>query len=297
MTKTVLILGASGKIGLHSVQAFSRAGWTVRTYKRGTDMTAAAMGADVIVNGLNPPNYHDWDTIIPQITQQVIAAAKASGATVIIPGNVYNFGVQAGPWTEKTPQVPVCRKGVIRKVMEETFRRSGVQTIVLRAVTFIDPDGNGDVLKTVHMKSAKQGKITALGRPNAQHAWTYVPDWARAAVALSEKRDALGQYEDIPMPDLAMSIEELADLIAQVSGKPMKVVAFPWWIMRITAPVWELARELVEMRYLWNHDHALGGTRLANVLPDFQSTPLASIARTLADLYVHPDKSMRAAFA
>ena len=86
MTQTVLILGGSGKIGTHAAEAFWNAGWTVRQYDRSTDdMTTAAMGADVIVNGLNPANYANWAKNIPAITQQVIAAAKASGATVIIP--------------------------------------------------------------------------------------------------------------------------------------------------------------------------------------------------------------------
>ena len=42
------------------------------------------------------PSYHDWERTIPEITAQVIAAAKASGATVILPGNIYNFGDQPG---------------------------------------------------------------------------------------------------------------------------------------------------------------------------------------------------------
>lgn len=60
MTGTVLILGGRGKIGRHSAKAFAAGGWTVRHYRRGTDMTQAAKGADVIVNGLNPPHYHNW---------------------------------------------------------------------------------------------------------------------------------------------------------------------------------------------------------------------------------------------
>ena len=76
MTGTVLILGASGKIGQHAATAFSNAGWAVRKFNRKTDnMSKSAMGADVIVNGLNPPNYHNWAEIIPAITKQVIAAA------------------------------------------------------------------------------------------------------------------------------------------------------------------------------------------------------------------------------
>jgi NADPH:quinone reductase-like Zn-dependent oxidoreductase len=59
-TGTVLILGASGKIGHHASRAFAAAGWVVRHYDRASgDMVAAARGADVIVNGLNPPAYHN----------------------------------------------------------------------------------------------------------------------------------------------------------------------------------------------------------------------------------------------
>lgn len=59
MTGTVLVLGASGSFGSHAAREFAAAGWQVRRYQRGTDMVAAAQGADVIVNGLNPPNYHN----------------------------------------------------------------------------------------------------------------------------------------------------------------------------------------------------------------------------------------------
>ncbi|MEP5151864.1 MAG: epimerase, partial [Planktotalea sp.] len=103
MTQTVLILGGSGKIGKHSSTAFEGAGWTVRQFDRKTgDMVKAAQGGDVIVNGLNPAKYHDWARTIPAITAQVIAAAKTSGATVIIPGNIYNFGNRGGEFNEMT---------------------------------------------------------------------------------------------------------------------------------------------------------------------------------------------------
>ena len=104
MTKTVLILGGSGKIGSRAAEAFWNAGWQVRQFNRATDdMTRSAMGADVIVNGLNPPAYHDWERTIPAITEPVIAAAKASGAAVILPGNLYNYGDQPGILDENTP--------------------------------------------------------------------------------------------------------------------------------------------------------------------------------------------------
>ena len=106
MPQTVLILGASGLFGSHAAAAFQTAGWTVRRYQRGTDMARAAMEADLIVNALNPPKYHNWAKLIPQITGQVIAAAKASGATILVAGNVYVYGIAPGPWGPGTPHHP-----------------------------------------------------------------------------------------------------------------------------------------------------------------------------------------------
>jgi uncharacterized protein YbjT (DUF2867 family) len=111
MTGTVLVLGASGLFGSQAAKAYAAAGWTVKRYTRGTDMLAAAKGVDVIVNALNPPNYHAWDRIIPQITAEVIAVGLAVGATVLVPGNVYVYGDQAGPWGPETPHKPTSRKG------------------------------------------------------------------------------------------------------------------------------------------------------------------------------------------
>jgi len=102
-----------GKVGKHAAKAFGDAGWTVRKFDRAKDdLAAAAQAAQVIVNGLNPPNYHNWAGIIPQITRDVIEAAKASKATVILPGNIYNFGVVNGVIDEHTPQRPSSRKGL-----------------------------------------------------------------------------------------------------------------------------------------------------------------------------------------
>ena len=278
MTQTVLILGGSGKIGHHSAAAFRRAGWQVRFYRRGTDTAAAAIGADVIVNGLNPPNYHDWAGIIPRITRDVIAAAKVSGATVILPGNIYNFGAVTGGMDETTPQRSTTRKGRIRIEMEAAYRASGVRTIVLRAGNFIDPMGNGDLMSLM-LRRVGSGRVMCFGRPEARNAWAYVPDWARAAVMLAERRESLPNFANIPLPGHAFSAEDLRDHLAAHLGRPLRLTRFPWWAMTLTAPVWELAREMKEMRYLYDMDHWIGGDRLAGILPDFVPTAQEVVMR------------------
>ncbi|MBU2983108.1 epimerase [Lentibacter algarum] len=282
MKKTALILGASGKIGTHAIRAFTARGWICRKYDRAEgNMTEAAMGCDVIINGLNPPNYHNWAEIIPEITEQVIAAAKASGATVVLPGNVYVFGDEAGEWSEQTPHRPVSRKGKIRADMEARYAHSGVQVINLRAGSFIDPDKNADIVSLMILNKIKKGRIGATGDRRVKHAYAYLPDWARAVALLAEQREALGVYEDIPFPGHAFSLDELKAEIERMTQSKLIVRAFPWWLFRLTAPFWELARELLEMRYLFDTSHWLSSDRFDALLPEFEATPLETVLRQL----------------
>ena len=294
MKQTVLILGGSGKIGSRAADAFWDAGWEVRHYDRATgDMVKAAKGADVIVNGLNPPAYHDWERTIPAITAQVIAAAKASGATVIIPGNIYNYGDQPGVLDESTPQVATTKKGRVRIEMEESYRAAGVQTIVLRAGNFIDPAGNGDIMSMLLMREIKKGKITAAADPNIMQAYAYVPDWARAAVKLAEKRAELAQFEDIPFPGHAFTTADLQRCVSQHSGRTFKISRFPWWLMSLLSPFWELAREMREMRYLYAMPHQIASAKFNRLLPDFEPADLEDVMLAGLPADLDPNEAMR----
>ncbi len=281
MTGTVLILGGTGKIGRHSAAAFEVAGWQVRHFdRRADDMASAAQGCDVIVNGLNPPNYHNWKNLIPRITSQVIGSAQYSGATVVLPGNVYHFGDSGGTWSEKTPPNPVSRKGRIRLEMERTYAASGVQTIVLRAGNFIDPECRGCVMSEIYLRDLARGRITLPGPAETVQAMCYLPDWSRAAVALAEKRHRLSRFEDIPFPGHTLTALDIKYELERITGRSLRFKPFPWWAFTIASPVWELARELNEMRYLWETDHALSEGRLKTLLPDFESTPLGEVLQS-----------------
>ncbi|MEY8880752.1 NAD-dependent epimerase/dehydratase family protein [Donghicola sp. XS_ASV15] len=298
MTGTVLILGASGKIGRHAHKAFNAAGWTVRLYDRkARDMTAQAKSADVIVNGLNPPNYHNWAELIPEITADVIAAARANEATVIIPGNLYVFGDRPGLWDEATPHRPVSRKGHIREEMERAYESAGIQTIILRAGDFISATaGDDDLMGIVHLRAIRKGVVTALGAPDVMHAYTYLPDWANCAVRLAEMRAQLPAWTDLCCGGMNFTISDLARALETATGRNLSVKEFAWWQMRLAAPVWELARELLEMRYLWQTPHRLGSERLAKQLPDFHCTDIQKVmtAGLPADMH-RPDYPQNAA--
>ncbi len=82
--------------------------------------------------------------MVPVLHAQVIAAARQSGATVIVPGNVYVFGADTpGPWGQTTPHGAQNPLGRIRIDMEAAYRGAGVRTIILRGGDFIDTEASG----------------------------------------------------------------------------------------------------------------------------------------------------------
>lgn len=283
MSRSVLILGASGHSGSAFARAFTDDGWQVRPYRRGTDPGEAARGADLIINAMNPPDYHDWKRQIPAITELAMTAARASGARVLIPGNVYVYGRQPGPWSADTPHRPCSRKGRIRVEMEQAWRASGLPVTILRGGDFIDGAQPGLVLGLVVLKDLHKGRITALGAPGIQRAYAFLPDFARAAVELS-RRDDLPLFADIPFPGHAFSLDEMAAEISRQTGRKLRMARFPWLALQLASPVWELAREMTEMRYLFDHPHSLDGAAFAARVPDFKPTPFSEvIARHLPE--------------
>lgn len=282
MARIALVAGARGNFGSAMVEALWNAGWEVRPYVRGTDMAAAAQGAEVIVNALNPPGYHDWARLIPQITTQVLAASKASGARVLLPGNVYNYGRQPGVWGPQTPQLPCSRKGAIRVAMEAQYRAAaakGTKVLILRGGDFIRAGSTVGVLPQVVLKPLAKGRIVAMGDPAARRAHAYLPDMAQAGVALLN--GPLEDFVDMPFAGHSFSINDLAAAIGRVAGRVPKVDQFGWWQMKLAAPFWELARELAEMRYLFDLPHTLDNGPLAAALPGFRVTPFDDVVRAV----------------
>jgi len=296
--QTVLVLGTRGRFGRAAVTAFSQAGWHVRAFvrpgrqpdaTRGVKMVegdafdpdavaAAARGANVIVHALNPP-YPRWSRDMPRLTHSVLAAAHASGATVMIPGNVYNYGAGM-PETlrEETLHRPTTRKGALREEMEQAFRRAaddGINTVILRGGDFIEAEKTGNWFDTYVTGKLGAGVVVYPGPLDQVHAWAYLPDMARAMVGLAEPGRRKAGFECFNFAGYNISGRELIDPLETWAGAPLKRRGIPWLAMRARAPFSPLIREVIEMRYLWTTPHAIDGTRLHDALPEFSPTALA----------------------
>ena len=292
---TVLILGGSGRFGRHATSAFAYHGWEVRQFDRAHDsLWDAAWGAKVIVNAWNPA-YPDWATDLPRMTAEVIEVAKVSGATVLLPGNVYGYGPKAGPiWNEATPHLAKNLMGRLRVDMENAYKEAGVRTIILRCGDFIDTEQSGNWFDRIMISKLRRGHFVYPGATDVRHAWAWLPDVADAAVALAECRDSLPDFTDVPFEGYTLTATEMRQSIENVLGRPIKISKMNWLPLRVLAPFWKMAARLNEMRWLWNHPHQLDGTRLAELAPNLRATPVEEALSLALKLHIHPNQPVTA---
>lgn len=279
--KTVLVLGPTGKFGRHAAAAFAARGWDVRRFDRKTDTLAtAAEGAGMIVMGWHPGSYETWAKDLLPMHRSVIDVARRTGACVIVPGNVYVFGEGAPDvFGADTAKTATNRLGRLRVEMEEMYRASGVKTILLRCGDFIDDQASGNWFDMFITKRALKGRVAYPGRSDINHAWAYLPDAARAAVMLAERRDRLAQFEDVPFEGYTLTGHALAEAIGTAIGRKVEARAFPWWQLQLLRPVMPVLKGVFEMRYLWDMPHRLDGSKLAALCPEFVPTPLTVALR------------------
>lgn len=139
------------------------------------------------------------------------------------------------------------------------------------------PGAPAVLMNRMILSKVAKGKITALGNADSTHAYAYLPDMARAALGLVNLGQALPDYADIPFAGHAFTINELAGIVSQLTGRPMRVTHFPLWFFTATSPFWELARELREMLYLNNLSHRMDPAPLHHWLPDYRDTSLEDV--------------------
>jgi nucleoside-diphosphate-sugar epimerase len=293
MTQTALILGATGRFGRNAAEAFWNAGWRVHLFDRKTDdLMTAARGVDVIVNGWNPA-YTEWSAHLPGLTAQVIAAARASGATVILPGNVYVYGKDApeavGP---DTPHAAQDLLGRLRVEMEASYRASGIRCIILRAGDFLDTEASGNWFDKMMAPPLKKGVLRYPGDLDAPHAWAFLPDLARAAVSLAEKRVSLPRFADIPFAGYTLTGREMAALAERALGRRVRAARMSWLPLHLARPFRGMAKHLLSMRYLWSKPHHLEATPFDALVPEFRATdPAEAMRQAIAPvLWAEPDQ-------
>ena len=306
-TKLALVLGATGGIGGEVASRLAQAGWTVRALYRpastgerdprfdwiegdaisAADVARAADGVSLIVHAVNPPGYRNWGTLVLPMLDNTIAAARANGARIILPGTVYNYGPDALPnLSEYAPQNPRTRKGKIRAEMERRLKTAAetgeARVLIVRSGDFFGPAAvNNWLSQGIVTPGKRPTALTWPGKRGVGHQWAYLPDVAETMVRLVEQGE-LADFATFHMEGHwdADGTQTLAAIQRVLGGDPVPVKAMPWFIMRLLAPFIPLMAEMTEMEYLWRTPVRLLNSRLVAKLGAEPRTPLDDAMRT-----------------
>ena len=312
MTKEriALVLGATGGIGYETAAALLARGWKVRALHRhpeqgrertglqaaewiagdalnAGDVLSAARGARLIVHAVNPPGYRDWKTLVLPMLESSLQAARETGARLVLPGTVYNYGLDAFPvLAEDSPQHPHTRKGGLRVAMERRLEEAaghGARVLIVRAGDFFGPHAGNNWFSQGFVKPGQRPRsISDPGRPGVGHAWAYLPDLAATLAALAEREEELPAFARFHFGGHWLEEgDEMGRSIQRALGpRPPPVRRLPWPLLWLAAPFNATLREMLEMRYLWRHPARLDNTRLAAFLGEEPHTPLDVAVRT-----------------
>ncbi|WP_229726737.1 NAD(P)H-binding protein [Sphingomonas alpina] len=307
MTKTVLILGATGGVGGETARALLAHGWRVRGLARrapaasdgiewvqgdaldAAAVMAAAQGADAIVHAVNPPGYRDWAKLVLPMLDNSITAAQATGARLALPGTIYNYDPATTPVAlPNSPQRAATRKGAIRVAMEQRIADSGVRAMILRAGDFFGPrPGNNWFSQGMVKPGQPVRSILYPGKRGIGHGWAYLPDLGEAFARLL---DIEGSLPDFARYHFAGTWDAdgtmITRAIARAVGKPnLKPSRLPWLLLPLIAPFNPTMRELIEMKPFWEHPVELDNAALVAVIGPEPHTPLdQAVSATLTAL-------------
>jgi len=321
-TKLALVIGATGGVGGAVAERLIAEGWRVRAMNRNpeaarigrealewvkgdamieADVVAAAQGASLIVHGANPPGYKNWAGLQLPMLGATIAAAKASGARIVFPGTVYNYGPDAFPSIDEgDAQTPISRKGAIRVQMEQALRQAaaeGVKVLIVRAGDFFGPKPGNNWLSQGLVKPGKPIAAVSYPGPLAiPHCWAYLPDVAEIMVRLATNSDGLADFETFHMQGQTLTGDALAEALSEAAGRKLAVHRLPWIAIKAMSPFNETMREMLEMRYLWERPVLLNNAKLVARLGEEPRTPIVEALRAaLAGMDALPRPALKLA--
>ena len=306
-TRIALVLGATGGIGGETASALARHGWKIRAFARDTNPSSGAQGWDwikgdamdqasvveasngvhAIVHAVSPPGYRNWAKLVLPMIDNTIAAARASGARILLPGTIYNYGPDAFPTLrEESPQNATTRKGKIRIELEKKLNdasREGVRSLIVRFGDFFGPKPGGNWFSQAMVTPNRPlTSITYPGESGVAHEWAYLPDAGEVFAELMDREAELEAFARFHFRGfLDRDGTGMIAAIRRVTGKPsLPVKKLPWFFFKLAAPFNETLRETAANHPLWTTPIELDNTRLVRFLGKEPHTDLDRAVET-----------------
>ncbi len=298
-----VVFGCNGPVGTELMHQLAALGRTVRGVCRsgkveapGSVEVAAGDAADAAqvaqlaagaatvycCIGVDYSRYELW----PPIVEGLLGGCARAGVPLVFADNLYCYGPVDGPLREDLPTTKLGRKPALRaRVAERLLGAHAAGTVrvaIARASDFYGPRVLVSALGERVFPAALAGRAAqVLGDPAQPHAYTYVPDFARAVITLADHDDAFGQAWHVPNAP-ARSTREVVEAVFRLAGTRPRVSALPAWLVGLLRPFVPVMGELAEMMFQWQRPYLVDHSKYARRFGD-HATPLEQgLAATLA---------------
>jgi len=215
--------------------------------------------ADAVFHCAMPP-YTEWPDKFPPLTKGILEGVSRAGAKLIYGDNLYMYGyTKDKPIFENLPYNATGHKGKVRAQMAEALldaHKSGkIKVVIGRGSDFYGPQVLNSGLGEMFFKSALSGKpANLLGNIDLPHTYTYIKDFARALVKLSENDKATGQIWHIPNAT-TMTTRQLVELVEKEIGQSIKIRTAGRLMVTLLGLFNPMIKEVKEMMYEWEHPY------------------------------------------
>lgn len=251
------------------------------------DQVAAVCAGASVVFFCVQPAYNRWPEDFPPLASSVIEGVSRAGARLVFGSNLYMYGPTGGqPLTETTPYAAQTRKGRARtqvaNLLLDAHQQGKVQVVIGRASDFYGPRVVDSMAGEMIFGSALAGKTVNLaGDIDLPHTLTYIRDFARALVTLSQHQEAYGQAWHVPSAQ-TVTTRHFLELIEAEIGRPIQTRTAGRNMMRFLGLFNSDVREVVEMMYEFEEPFIVDHSRFEAAFGNGVTPHALAIQQTVA---------------
>lgn len=208
-----------------------------------------------------------WQQQWPVVMTNVINACLKHKARLVFLDNVYMYAAGEIPHMSETSVIdPPSKKGKVRadlhQMILDAIKNRGLQALIARSADFYGPAVRNSPLTIMVNDEYKKGK-KAFWQADASkmHAFTYIPDAAKATAMLGNTADAFGEIWHLPTSKEKLTGKDFIERIATEMNVEPRYYILTNWMMSLIGLFVPIVREIKEMSYQYDRDYIFDSSK------------------------------------
>lgn len=230
--------------------------------------------------------YAEWPTKLPPIMDGAIEGAASAGATLVYGDNLYAYGPVERPLTEDLPYRATGPNGMTRARLAESLMAAHahgrVRAVIGRASDFFGPHVmRSTVGERVFGRVLRGQAAQWVGDPDVPHTFTFIDDFARGLVTLSERPEAIGEVWHVPSAATVTARRFVEMVFAEAGRGSSRLQVPPPAVLAVLALFDPTLRALREQRYQTERPFVVDHGKFERAFGARPTPHLDAIRRTL----------------